>query len=100
MAGSVMPMPRFFRSDVTWASLNRDGTIPSVNYRLTSFVMIAAKTSLYSFRRVVEMRSLGDILAQEFNKIMTNKRDDKIDTVYCQWSPVNIACCCWFSVLK
>ena len=44
-------------------SLNRDGKMPSLKNRLASFVMIEVKTSLHSFRRVVEISSLSDVLA-------------------------------------
>ena len=38
-------------------------------------------------------------LGTQFNKIMANSRDGKIDTVHSRWSPINIACC-YCSVLN
>ena len=84
-----------FRSDVTWASLNRDGTTLLVTDRLTGFVLIAAKTSLHSFRRMVEFSSLGDVFAQQFKKIMENSRDGKICILY----PMATSKCCMLLLL-
>ena len=65
LAGSVMRRPRFFRSSVTWAEPEPWWENALTENRLAGFVMIEVKISLHSFRRVVEIRSLSDVLAQK-----------------------------------